>query len=80
MNELSDPTIPIKKRRKLIKKVYEIVEDEVRELIPLIKKSSPISAYWETEQKVDDLAVIDAVKTTECRYRDRTDCIRKNPY
>ena len=45
MNELSDPTIPIKKRRKLIKKVYEIVEDEVRELIPLIKKSSPISEY-----------------------------------
>ena len=80
MNELSDPTIPIKKRRKLIKKVYEIVEDEVRELIPLIKKSSPISAYWETEQKVDDLAVIDAVKTTESRYRDRTDWITKNPY
>ena len=79
MNELLNPNIPPKKKRKLIKKVYEIVEDEVREILPLIKKSSPISAYWETEQKTEDLAVIDVIKTKETRYKDRIDWITRNP-
>ena len=79
MNELLNPNIPPKKKRKLIKKVYEIVEDEVKEILPLIKKSSPISAYWETEQKTEDLAVIDVIKTKETRYKDRIDWITRNP-
>ena len=79
MNELLNPNIPPKKKRKLIKKVYEIVEDEVKELLPLIKKSSPLSSYWETEQTKEDLAVIDAIKTKETRYKDRIDWITNNP-
>ena len=54
MNDLLNPNIPPKKKRKLIKKVYEIVEDEVKELLPLVKKSSPLSSYWETEQSKED--------------------------
>ena len=41
--------------------------------------SSPLSSYWETEQTKEDLAVIDAIKTKETRYKDRIDWITNNP-
>ena len=81
MKDLSDPTLKRKERQKLVKELYIQIEQEVKELIPKIKKSSPLALYWDTPQKEQDkIILVSLAEQKQSRRLEIAELIVKNPY
>ena len=69
-----------KKRQKLIKEAYSVVNDRVKEKEEDIKYTSPLFDYWKLpeEERTDDY--INDLCTKEERWIEGTIAIKKDPY
>ena len=69
-----------KKRQKLIKEAYSVVNDRVKEKEEDIKYTSPLFDYWKLpeEERTDDY--INDLCTKEERWIETTIAIKKDPY
>ena len=68
MIDLTDPTLNRKKKQKLIRLAYETINEEVKDIAPYIKSSSPLSKYWDTPEEEIDKSLLNDFRTTEQRY------------
>ena len=68
MIDLTDPTLNRKKKQKLIRLAYETINEEVKDIAPYIKSSSPLSKYWDTPDEERDKSLLNDLRATEQRY------------
>ena len=70
MTDLFHSALPRKKRQKLVKQLYNAIEEEVGELKNQIKESSPLADFWNTEQTQEDKDNIKLIANEESRYEE----------
>lgn len=78
MTDFNDPNLNRKKKQKLIRIAYEVINDEIREIRDSIKSSSPIAPYISAPDGEKDKQFLENIRTTEQKYREYSSSFAPN--